>query len=336
MGEAPQFLKFALREVTEAAARAACQWIGRGAQGDARKINQAAVTAMRNAFASIPIKGQIAIGDGSDATDQRAAFANGEIVGDANAELAYDIAVDPVEGTSFLMRGMTNAMAVLALAPKDTMLRTGPAFYMEKFVGPPAVRGKIDPLAPLEDKLAIIAHETGKNISDLIIYVLEKPRHRHLIENIQHCGARVAQYPAGDIAGAIMAARSDSGIDAMIGTGGTPEGIISACAIRALGGEFLTRYDPQLPSEHIAVREAGISTEDWMSIDHLVSSNNVYFVATGITTGLLFDGIERLPDYERTESLLISGETGEYSTLTSYHKLTGVESGIESGAELWP
>jgi len=204
-------------------------------------------------------------------------------------------------------------------------MRTGPAFYMEKFVGPPAVRGKIDPEAPLEDKLAIIARETGKSISDLIIYVVEKPRHRRLIENIQHCGARVALYPAGDIAGAIMAARSDSGIDALMGTGGTPEGIISACAIRALGGEFLTRFDPQLPSEHIAVREAGLSTDQWMTLDNLISSPKVYFAATGITTGLLFDGIVRSPDYERMESLLISGETGEYTIVTSHHRLSEIE-----------
>ncbi len=318
-GEAPHFLKFALREVTESAARAACEWIGRG---DVGQINNASVSAMRDAFTKIPIKGEIAIGDGSDAPDvpgKRMAFKTGEIVGNKNATLEYDIAIDPIEGTSFLTQGMTNAMAVLALAPKGTMLRPGPAFYMEKFVGPPEVRGKIDPQSPLEDKLAIIASETGKRVSDLIIYVLEKPRHRVLIESIQACGARVAQYPAGDIAGAIMAARSDSGIDAMMGTGGSPEGIISACAIRALGGELLTRFSPQLPSEHIAVKEAGISTTQWMSIDHLVNSNKVHFAATGITTGLLFDGVVKSARYERTESLLISGENGEYSTLTSYH-----------------
>lgn len=312
----PDLLLFALRQVTEAAARAAAEWIGRG---DAHRVNSAAVTAMRDHFSLLPVRGRIVIGDGSDTDGERAAFAPHEILGDPDAHAAFDIAVDPVEGTSFLTRGMTNAMAVMALAPEGSMFQPGPAFYMEKFAGPRAVRGKIDPLAPLEDKLATVARETGKTISDLIVYVLEKPRHRGLIEEIQRAGARVALYPAGDVAGAIMAAVPDSGIDAMVGTGGSPEGIISACAIRGFGGEFLCRLDPQLPSEHIAVREAGMNTEDWMSLDDLVASDQVYFAGTGITTGLLFDGVESTPNYVRTESLLVSGATHERHVLTTYH-----------------
>jgi len=311
-----ELLLFGLRRVTEAAAQAAAEWIGRG---DAHQVNAAAIAAMRENFSQLPLRGQVVIGDGSDTDGERAAFAPNEILGDPESRLSFDIAVDPVEGTSYLTKGMTNAMAVMALAPQGTMFQPGPAFYMEKFAGPPAVKGKIDPTAPLEEKLKVVARESGKSLSDLIVYVLEKPRHRALIEGIRHVGARVALYPAGDIAGAIMAAVPDSGIDAMVGTGGAPEGMISACAIRGVGGEFLCRLDPQLPSEHIAVRDAGMDTSTWMGLDQLVATDQVYFAGTGITTGLLFDGIEQTPHYVRAESLLISGATGERHVLTTYY-----------------
>jgi len=314
-----QLLLYALPRVTEAAAQAAAKWIGRG---DAHQVNNAAVNAMREKFSLLPFQGRVVVGDGSDAEGERAAFSPYELVGDPEADLEFDIAVDPIEGTSFLTKGMTNAMAIMALAPKGTMFRPGPAFYMEKFAGPPAIKGKVDPEAPLHDKLHLIARETGKSISEVIVYVLEKPRHRALVEGIYRAGARVALYPAGDVAGAIMAAIPDSGIDALVGTGGTPEGIISACAIRAIGGEFLCKPDPQLPSEHIAVREAGINTNDWMGVNDLVRSNRVFFVGTGITTGLLFDGVERTSHYIRTESMLISGKTGERHILTTHHPLS--------------
>jgi len=311
-----QALLFSLRRVTEAAAQAAAEWIGRG---DAHQVNSAAITAMRVKFLELPLRGRVVIGDGSDADGERAAFLPNEQLGNSTETPEFDIAVDPVEGTSYLAKGMTNAMAVMALAPKGSMFKPGPAFYMEKFAGPPVVKGKIDPESPLEDKLQLIAKETGKSVSELIVYVLEKPRHRALVEAIYRAGARVALYPAGDVAGAIMAAIPDSGIDALVGTGGTPEGVISACAIRAIGGEFLCRLDPQLPSEHVAVREAAMSTSDWMGVNDLVKSDQVYFAATGITTGLLFDGVYRTPHHLRTESLLISGGSGERHSLTTYH-----------------
>ncbi len=309
-------LLFALRTATESAALAAGQWIGRG---DAHQVNDVAVTAIRQSFADIPVHARVTIGDGSDAAVARAAFQRGEVLGCEDSPLRFDVAVDPVEGTSYLTKGMTNAMAVMAMAPEGSLHRPGPSFYMEKFAGPPAVRNKIDPVAPVAEKLAVVARETGKSMKELIVYVLEKPRHRALVNEVYLTGARVALYPAGDIAGAVMASIPDSGIDALVGTGGSPEGIISACAIRAIGGEFFGRPDPQLPSEHIAVREAGISTSEWMERDVLVSSDEVYFAATGITTGLLFDGVEEIGGQARTESLLISGVTGERHILTTYH-----------------
>lgn len=309
-------LLFALRKATESAARAAAKWIGRG---NAHQVNEVAINAIRESFKHMPVQASISIGDGSDAGVARAAFLPGEILGCEGSALRFDVAVDPIEGTSYLTKGMTNAMAVMAMAPEGSLHQPGPSFYMDKFAGPPAVRGKIDPYAPIADKLAVVARETGKALSDLIVYVLEKPRHRALVHEVYSTGARVALYPAGDIAGAVMAAIPDSGIDALIGTGGTPEGIISTCAIRAIGGEFFGRPYPQLPSEHIAVKEAGISTSQWMARDTLVTSDEVFFAATGITTGLLFDGVEEIRGQERTESLLISGLTGERHILTTYH-----------------
>ena len=171
--------------------------------------------------------------------------------------------MDPVEGTSYLASGQTNALAVLAVAPRGTMMNPAPAFYMEKFVAPAPARGKIDPHWSTGRKLRVLAEALNKDVSQLTIYVLEKPRHRELIEDIIRAGARVALYPAGDVAGALLAAIPGSGIDALMGTGGTPEGVMSACAMRGLGGEFLARIDPQLHTEAKAVREAGISTSRW-------------------------------------------------------------------------
>jgi fructose-1,6-bisphosphatase II len=306
---------YALRCVTEAAARAAYDWIGRG---DGNMGDQAGVEAMRAELNALPVGGTVIIGEGEK--DQAPELYKGERLGDPEAALQFDIAVDPVEGTSYLAKGMTNAMAVIAMSPRGTMFDPGPAFYMEKFAGPPAARGKIDPRAPVEEKLRDLAGALGKKVADLTVYVLEKPRHKELVARIHKAGARVALYPAGDVAGALMAAIPESGIDALMGTGGTPEGVMSACAIRLMGGEFMARLDPQLPSEIAAVRAAELDTERWYGVEELVNSDAVYFCATGITTGLLFDGVERTADNERTQTLLIAGPDGNRQILTTWHR----------------
>lgn len=306
---------YALRGVTEAAARAAYDWIGRG---DKNQGDLAGVEAMRDALNALPVGGTVIIGEGQK--DEAPELFKGERVGNQSSPLQFDIAVDPVEGTSYLAKGMTNAMAVIAMAPQGTMFDPGPAFYMEKFAGPPAVRGRIDPRAPVEDKLRVLGEALAKPVSELTVYVLEKPRHKELVSRIHAAGARVALYPAGDVAGALMAAIPDSGIDAMMGTGGTPEGVISACAIRLLGGEFIGRLNPQLPSEIIAVREAGMDTSIWHGVDDLIGSKEAYFCATGITTGLLFDGVERTRNHEKTQTLMIAGPGGERQILTTWHR----------------
>lgn len=306
-------LVFSLRRVTERAACAAFNWIGRG---DAEDGGRAALDAMRHALAEIDINALVVIGEatrGEAPQPQR-----GERLGHPGASFKADIAVDPVEGTSYLVRGLTNAVAVLALAPRGAMMNPGPAFYMEKFVASAPARGKIDPSWPTDKKLTVLAEALGKDISDLTVFVLEKPRHRELVNSILAAGARVALYPAGDVAGALMAAIPGSGIDALMGTGGTPEGVMSACAIRGIGGEFLGRLDPQLQTEAKAVKDAGIDTSKWYDRDEIIKSDNVFFCATGITTGLLLEGVDRGKTHYKVQTLMITGATGERQIMTSY------------------
>lgn len=303
-----------LRKVTEAAARAAAAWIGRG---DKAQSDAAAIAAMTAAIEELGLDGQILIGEGP--RSETSQLYHGQRFGDPGRLPAWDIAVDPVEGTSFLAKGMTNALACIAMAPHGTMFDPGPAFYMEKFAGPPACKGRIDPEAPVEEKLRVLADCLDKPVEDLIVYVLEKPRHRDLVARIHDMGARVALYPAGDVAGALMAAIPGSGIDALMGTGGCPEGILSAVAIRAMGGEFLARIDPQLATERRAVEEAGMDMARWRPLDELVRSDDVMFCATGITTGLLFEGVERGSRAEKTQTLMVGGGAGPRQLLTSWH-----------------
>ena len=306
-------LVYSLRRVTERAACAAVNWIGRG---DADDGGRAALDAMRSALSEINIDARVVIGEataGEAPQPQR-----GEHLGQPGAAFKADIAVDPVEGTSYLVRGLTNALAVLAVAPRGAMMPPGPAFYMEKFVASAAARGKIDPSWPTAKKLEQLAKVLNKDIYDLTVFVLEKPRHRDLVNEILAAGARVAMYPAGDVAGALMAAVPGSGIDALMGTGGTPEGVMSACAIRAIGGEFLARLDPQLQTEAKAVKDAGIDTSRWFQRDELITSDDVFFCATGITTGLMLEGVERSKTHYKVQTMMITGATGERQIMTSF------------------
>ena len=308
-----QQLVFSLRRVTERAATAAFNWIGRG---DSQDAGRAALDAMRSALVEIDIDAVVAIGEatrGEAPQPQR-----GERLGRPGAAFKADIAVDPVEGMSYLVRGQTNALAVLAVSARGAMMNPGPAFYMEKFVASAPARGKIDPRWSPEKKLAVLAELLDKHVSELTVFVLEKPRHRELVESILSTGARVALYPAGDVAGALMAAIPGSGIDALMGTGGTPEGVMSACAIRAIGGEFLGRLDPQLQTEARAVKEAGIDTSKWYDRDEIIASNNVFFCATGITTGLMLEGVERSKTHYKVQTLMITGSSGERQIMTSF------------------
>ncbi len=314
-------LVFALRRVSERAACAAFDWIGRGKSNEGDK---AAVDAMRAALEDVDLDGTVVIGEGEK--DEAPQLFNGERVGRPDAAFKADIAVDPVEGTSYLAKGLTNALAVIAVAPAGSLMSPGPAFYMEKLALPPKAKGKIDPAWPTRKRLAELAKVLGKDISELTVFVLEKPRHRKLVEDIYEAGARVALYPAGDVAGALLAAMPGSGIDALMGTGGTPEGIMSACAIRGLGGEFLGRLDPQLQTEKQAVEAAGLDTRRWCRLEELATSPDVFFCATGITTGLMLEGVERRDGQTKVQTLMITGQTRERQILTNYFPDTKTES----------
>lgn len=313
----PDFL-YALRRVTEATACAAHDALE---EGDRQSAGTAALEAMRQSLAGLDFEGADVIGHAQQG--ELPQFKRGEIVGKRGAAYRADLAADPMEGTAYLEPGQTNALAVVAISPRDTMMDPGPAFYMEKFVAGPELRGRIDPAMPTAEKLETLSRSLDKPIAGLNVYVQEKPRHRRLVDEIVAAGAHVSLYPAGDVAGAILAAIPDSGIDAMMGVGGVPEGIISAAGIRALGGEFLCRIAPQLQTESLAVRAADLDTTHWLDRDEVVASDEIFFCATGITSGLMLEGVERTPDHYRTQTMMISGVTGERQLLTSYLPLSG-------------
>ena len=206
------------------------------------------------------------------------------------------------------------------MAPSGTVFDPGPAFYMEKLVLPPAAAGKVDPASPVETRLKDLSLSLNKPAEDLVIYVLEKPRHRDMVERIQKAGARVSLYPAGDVAGSLMAAIPNSGIDALMGSGGCPEGMLAAIAIRIMGGAFYARIDPLLAMERKAVAEAGMDTTKWWALDQLVRTDHALFCATGISSGLLLEGICRDGALDKVQTLLIGGETTPRQLLTSWHK----------------
>ena len=305
----------ALARATEDSARAAARWLGSGEPID---LSRAARIAMKRKLDEAPFAAEIVIGDGPDDTNHRSPLSIGKKTGPKDTEATFELALDPTEGASFLVHGQTNALSIAALAPQGAFLRPGPAFYMSKLATSREAQGLIDPTAPLPEILATIARAHGKQVQELTIFILEKPRHRRLIEAVEAAGARIALFPAGDVAGALMAATPDSGIDALIGTGGSSEGIISAAATRALDGVFLARFDPQLATEHIAVREAGLDTARWMDADDLVKTRDVLIAATGITTGILLDGISQTYQSECAQTMILSGPTGDRSINSTY------------------
>lgn len=296
-------LALSLLPVTENAARAASAWIGRG---EKERGDGAAVDAMRAALSEVPMRGVVVIGEGEK--DEAPMLYNGESVGSGGGP-EVEIAVDPVEGTTFMAGGMPGSICVLAAAPKGSMFRPGPAFYMDKLVVPAPARGKIDPAAPMVDKLAALARALGKEVRELRIFVLKKPRHEAMIREIQAAGAAVRLQTDGDVSGGIMAALGVK-VDAMMGIGGTPEGVISACAARAMGADMFGCLAPQKPGEAEAIAAAGLKAGQWLGLNDLVASDDVLFVATGLTSGDILDGVSRSHYFVESESLVISGHDG--------------------------
>lgn len=313
--ETPQRnLALDLVRVTEAAALASARWLGKGDKGHG---DQAAVDAMRLSFNALDIRGKIVIGEGEK--DSAPMLFNGENIGTQHGP-AVDVAVDPVEGTNLLAFGRPNAIAVVGVSPAGTMFDPGPSFYMQKLVVPAVAKEVVDLDAPVGKNLKNIAKAMGKDVDDLVVFVLDKPRHKDLIAAIREAGARIQLHSDGDVAGALMAVDPESDVDVMMGTGGTPEGVLSACAIRALGGQMLARLDPQKDEERSAVQHSGIDTSTILDVHTLVRSEDVFFAATGISGGSFLPGVAYKGTGATTHSLVLRGRSGTVRRVASSHR----------------
>lgn len=315
LSEPTRNLALELVRVTEAAALAAGRWLGRG---DKEAADHAAVEAMRLVLRSVSMSGRIIIGEGEK--DNAPMLYNGEIVG--NGELPeMDVAVDPIDGTRPLAFGRTNSITTVAIAPRGTMFDPGPFLYMNKIAVGPQAKGKINIEASVTDNLKAIAEATGKAVEDLTTIVLDRPRHNDLVAEIRKNGARIRLIPDGDVAAALMTALPDTGIDVLIGVGGTPEGVLAACALRAMGGEIQGKLYARDEDELRRGREAGYNFEKVLTMDDLVSSEDVFFAATGITDGELLRGVKYFGDGARTDSLVVRGLTGTVRQITATHRI---------------
>ncbi len=316
MAEAPERnLAMDIVRITEAAALASARWLGRG---DKNAGDGAAVEAMRNSFSTLPIDGTVIIGEGEK--DNAPMLMNSEHVGTGQGP-KLDVAVDPVEGTNLLAFGRPNAISVIGVAPMGSMFNPGPSYYMRKLVVPHEARNVIDIDAPVHVNLSNIAKALGKSVQDLVVFVLDKPRHKELIDAIRKVGARIQLQTDGDVAGALMATDPRSEVDIMMGTGGTPEGVISACAIKGMGGEILARLDPQSYVEKEAIQEADIDLRETLSTDTLIKTDDCFFAATGISGGDFLHGVHYRAHHAVTHSLVIRAKTGTLRYVESYHNM---------------
>jgi fructose-1,6-bisphosphatase II len=302
-----------LVRVTEAAALASARWLGRG---DKKNGDQAAVDAMRLSFSGLDIQGNIVIGEGEK--DKAPMLYNGEEVGTGQGP-QVDVAVDPVEGTNLLAYGRPNAISVVGLAPGGSMFTPGQSYYMQKLVVPAAAKGQVDLTASVEENLRSVARCLDKDIDDLMVFVLDKPRHAGLIEEIRLAGARIQLHTDGDVAGALMAVDPTSDVDVLMGTGGTPEGVLSACAIKAMGGEMLCRLDPQKKDEKEALVAQGADFDRIFTGSDLIEADDVFFAATGISGGTFLPGVSYSGAGATTSSLVMRGRTGTVRRIESAH-----------------
>ncbi len=301
--------------VTEAAALAAARHFGRGAKEEA---DQAAVDAMRLLINEIEMDGLIVIGEGEK--DHAPMLFNGEHVGNGEPP-SLDIAVDPVEGTILVAKGMTNAIATIAAAPRGTMFDPGPSFYMDKIAVGPEASGVIDINAPTRVNLEKIALAKGMSVGDLTAVVLDRPRHQELIHEIRECGARIRMLTAGDVAGALMAAWPGTGIDVLMGIGGTPEAVLAACGLRAMRGSIQCKLWPRDDADRQKIKNAGYDLDQVLTMDDLVSTTDTFFVATGISDGQLLNGVYYSEGFAHTHSLVTRGLTCTVREITAHHHL---------------
>ena len=302
--------------VTEAAAMAASRWMGRG---DKEGADGAAVDAMRITLGSVPMSGLVVIGEGEK--DEAPMLFNGELVGDGKGP-ETDIAVDPIDGTTLTAKGRGNAIAVIAVSERGTMFDPGPCVYMEKIAVGPECRGVIDLNMSPTENLEAVAKAKGEAVRDVTAVILERDRHDALIDEVRAAGARVRLIPDGDVAGAISTAVSDSGADILFGIGGTPEGVITAAALKCMGGEILGRLWPRDDTERQAALDAGYDLDRVLTTDDLVAGDNCFFAATGITDGELLKGVHYDRNGASTQSLVMRSKSGTVRMIHARHNLS--------------
>ncbi|MBS43872.1 MAG: fructose-bisphosphatase class II [Nocardioides sp.] len=310
-------LALELVRVTEAAAMAAGRWVGRGDKNGADGV---AVNAMRVMVSTIGMRGTVVIGEGEK--DEAPMLFNGEEVGDGTGP-ECDVAVDPIDGTTLTAKGMTNAVSVLAVSPRGSMYDPSAVFYMDKLVTGPEAADVVDIRQPVADNIHAVAKAKGKRPHDVPVVVLDRPRHEQLAQEIRATGAMIKFISDGDVAGAIMAARPETGIDLLLGIGGTPEGIITACAMKCMDGVIQGRLWPKDDEERQKAIDAGhdLSDDAMLTTDQLVTGDDCFFVATGITDGELLRGVRYSSGGASTHSLVMRSRSGTIRSIHSDHKL---------------
>jgi fructose-1,6-bisphosphatase II len=317
-GKVDRNLAMELVRVTEAAAMAAGRWVGRG---DKNGADEVAVNAMRVMISTIGMDGVVVIGEGEK--DQAPMLYNGEKVGDGTGP-ECDVAVDPIDGTTLTAKGMNNAIAVLAVAPRGAMYDPSAVFYMKKLITGPEAADVVDIRDPVGENIRRVAKAKGSEPEDVTVVLLDRPRHSELVDEIRKTGARIKFIVDGDVAGAIMAARPNTGIDLLLGIGGTPEGIIAACAMKCTGGVIQGQLWPRDDEERQKALDAGhdLDPDNVLSTEQLVSGDDAFFVATGITDGELMRGVRYRAGGCTTDSLVMRARSGTIRSITSEHRLS--------------
>jgi len=316
MSETPdRNLALELVRVTEAAALAAARWVG---GGDKNGADGAAVDAMRHMLATVEMDGVVIIGEGEK--DEAPMLFNGEHIGTGQG-VEVDIAVDPLEGTELCAKGQPNALAVVAASERGTMFDPGPCVYMEKLACGPDVPEELDIDAPIEETLETVARAKHVRPRDLMVVILDRPRHDEMVKRIRAVGTRIKFIPHGDVSGALMAASPDTGVDLLWGIGGTPEGVLSAAAFKCLGGQFQGKLWPRDDNERRAAVEAGYDLDRVLLLDDLVRGDNTFFAATGVTDGELLRGVRYGREGARTQSLVMRSRSGTVRTLQATHSM---------------
>ena len=303
-----------LARVTEAAALAAARWMGRG---DKEAADQSAVDAMRFMMDTVAMDGVVVIGEGEK--DEAPMLYRGEKLGNGEPPLV-DIAVDPIDGTTLTSKGMNGALSVVAVAERSTMFDPGPCVYMEKLAVGEDSADVVDVEAPVGENLQNVAKAKGSEVADLTVMLLDRSRHAEIVEDIKQAGARIKFISDGDVAGAIAAARENSGVDLYVGIGGTPEGVIAACALKCLGGTIQAKLWPRNDDERNAALEQGYDLDRVLTIDDLVSGEDVFFAATGVTDGDLVRGVRYRGESAITHSIVMRSRSGTVRVIEALHR----------------